>query len=92
MAACRHNGFDDARVAVAHAVYGNAGHEVQVLFAVGIPDACKATAHEEYILAAIGLKYGFRFPFLQIIFIGHKINSCFIAYCWQIGDSFESGD
>ena len=55
--------LDDARVAMAHVVYGDAGHEVQVLFAIGIPDMGPAAAHKDYILAAVGLKYGFRFPF-----------------------------
>ena len=67
--------LDDARMAVAHVVHGDACHEVQVLFAVGIPDMCLASAHKDYILAAVGLKYGFRFPFFQVIFVDHKIDS-----------------
>ena len=68
-------GLDDARMAVAHVVHGDACHEVQVLFAIGIPNTGPAAAHKDYILAAVGLKYGFRFPFFQVIFVDHKIDS-----------------
>jgi len=69
------DGFHHLRVAVANIVYGYACHKVQILPSVRVPDSSTQAAHEQYVQTAVGLEYGFRFPFLEVAFICH--GKCF---------------
>ena len=51
------------RMAVAYAVHRYAGDEVQVFPAFAVPNMSTASLDEEHVLAAVGLEYGFGFPF-----------------------------
>ncbi len=62
--------FDHARVAVAHVQHRDAGEEVEVLLALGVPQASARPLHEVHGEARVGGDRVVAFELLQIINFG----------------------